>query len=73
MDTKDLYEQIAKHYGVDAEEVRAEIQAAITDAYTDPQRDADVLKAQSQVPSQGEIPTPEELILYLQEQIRAGE
>lgn len=69
MNAKNFYEQIARHCGISTEKVRQEIQVAIIKAYTNPERDADTLRAQSQVPRKDNIPTPEELILYLQKQI----
>lgn len=66
-----IYEEIAKKHGVTPEEVRREIQAAITMAYTAPENDNEITKAkQRQVSCKGEIPTPEEMIEYLSRKVR---
>lgn len=66
-----IYEEIAKKHGVTPEEVRREMQAAITMAYTAPENDNEITKAkQRQVPCKGEIPTPEEMIEYLPRKVR---
>lgn len=66
MNMKKIYKKVAKQYGVSVEEVEREMQAAITEAYTDPRRNDGVTQVyQDNVPRQGEIPTPEEVIRYL--------
>ena len=46
--------------------IRQEMQAALTEAYTDPLNNNEITKAyQNRVPRQGEIPTPEEAVRYL--------
>lgn len=68
METKELYQKIAKHYGVSCDEVEQEIKAAITAAFTNPQNDEQIKRAQQQIPRKDEVPTPEELMLYLYKQ-----
>lgn len=66
MNMRKIYRKIAKENGVSVQEVRREMQAAITEAYTDPLNNNEITKAyQNRVPRKGEIPTPEELIHYL--------
>ncbi len=66
MNMRKIYRKIAKKNGVSVQEVRREMQAAITEAYTDPLNDNEITKAyQNRVPRKGEIPTPEELLRYL--------
>lgn len=66
MNMKKIYKKVAKQYGVSVREVEREIQAAITDAYTNPMREDGVTQVyQDNVPRQGEIPTPDEVIRYL--------
>lgn len=72
MGTKELYQKIAEHYEVSRNEVEQEIKTAITAAFTNPQNDERIKQAQQQVPRKGEIPTPEEVILYLCNQIKEG-
>lgn len=36
MNMRKIYRKVAKEYGVSVEEVKREMQAAITDAYTNP-------------------------------------
>lgn len=65
MKMKKILKQVAKENGVTVEEVLADIQEAITEAWTNPPKDGGVTAAyQRRVPSRGEIPTPEELIRY---------
>jgi hypothetical protein len=69
MNMRKIYRKIAKENGVSVKEVRQEMQAAITEAYTSPQNDNPITKAyQNRIPRQGEIPTPEEFIGYLSNQ-----
>lgn len=71
MSMRRIYRQVAKKYGVSTKSVKEEIQAAITEAYTNPLNDNEITKAyQSRVPSKGEIPTPEEMIRYVTEQAK---
>lgn len=59
MNMRKIYRKVAKEYGVSVEEVKREMQAAITDAYTNPLNNNEITKAyQSRVPCKGEIPTP---------------
>lgn len=69
MSMRSIYRKVAKKYGVSAKEVRKEIQATITEAYTNPLNQNEITKAyQNRVPCKGEIPTPEEMIRYLAKQ-----
>lgn len=71
MNMRKIYRKVAKEYGVSVEEVKREMQAAITDAYTNPLNNNEITKAyQSRVPCKGEILTPEELIRHLSEQAK---
>lgn len=66
MSMRKIYKQIAKKHGVTVAEVRADIQSAITAAYTEPSSDNEITKAyQNRIPRKGEIPTPEEFIHYV--------
>ena len=66
MSMRKIYRELAKKHGVSAKEVRQEMQAALTEAYTDPLNNNGITKAyQNRVPRQGEIPTPEEAVRYL--------
>ena len=71
MSMRSIYRQVAKKSGVSAKEVRKEIQATITEAYTNPLNQNEIAKAyQNRVPCKGEIPTPEEMIRYLAKQAK---
>ena len=71
MNMRKIYRKVAKEYGVSVEEVKREMQAAITDAYTNPLNNNGITKTyQSRVPCKGAIPTPEELIRPLSEQAK---
>ena len=71
MSMRSIYRKVAKKYGVSAKEVRKEIQATITEAYTNPLNQNEITKAyQNRVPCKGEIPTLEEMIRYLAKQAK---
>lgn len=71
MSMRSIYRKVARKYGVSAKEVRKEIQATITEAYTNPLNQNEITKAyQNRVPCKGEIPTPEEMIRYLAKQAK---
>ena len=71
MSMRSIYRKVAKKYGVSAKEVRKEIQATITEAYTNPLNQNEITKAyHNRVPCKGEIPTPEEMIRYLAKQAK---
>lgn len=70
MSMKKIYKKIAKEHGVTWQEVRAEMQGAIQDAYTNPNRNILNMAGQKEVECVGEIPTPEELIHYASNTIK---
>lgn len=59
----DIYKAVARIHNVSEEEVRSEIQKAIEEAYTNSEALAD------KIPSEGEIPTSEEVIAYIISQL----
>ena len=66
MSMRKIYRELARKYGVSAKEVRQEMQAALTEAYADPQNSNEITKAyQNRMPRQDKIPTPEEAVRYL--------
>ena len=58
MSMRKIYRQIAREHGVSAGDVRREIQAAINEAYREPNEYA------RQIKCKGSAPTPEEFIAY---------
>ncbi len=65
MDINKILGQVAEADGVSIEEVKKEMQAAISAAYQNPSDDGGRTAArQKEVPCRGEIPTPEEFIRY---------
>ena len=64
-----IYRKIAKKHGVSIEEVRQDIQNAIDLAYTDSNLSPINIKAQNAVPRKGEIPTPDELICHIANEV----
>lgn len=65
MDINKILGQVAEADGVSMEEVKKEMQAAISAAYQNPSDDGGRTEArQKEVPCRGEIPTPEEFIRY---------
>jgi len=61
---KSIYKEIAKKYGVSVDEVKKDMEEAISEAYLNP-----TLSAKS-VPRKGEIPTVDEFIGYIVEKIK---
>lgn len=72
MDMGKIYRQIARKNGVSVKEVKAKMQAAINAAYQNPPDDGITATYQKQVPSKGDIPTPDEFIRYAAEKIAAN-
>ena len=60
-----IYRKIAKKHGVSAEEVRQDIQTAIKITYSDTNLSPKNIRAQNAVPRKGDIPTPDELICHI--------
>ena len=64
MSMRKVYRKIARENGTTVKEVRAEMQAAITAAWNNPGNE--IIRAyQAQVPTKGNVPTPEEVISYV--------
>lgn len=59
-----IYREVAKKHGVSVKEVKEEMQKALDHAYTNTPDDEVTGVCQKQVPSKGDIPTPEEFIKY---------
>lgn len=62
-DFQQILAQIAKEHGTTPEEVLREMQAAIDTAYASPTAEQKTI--QDAIPSQGDRPTPEELVSHL--------
>lgn len=60
---EDLFYEVGKKYGKPAWEVKREIEFMIEDVLA--QADEETRKKWAKIPCKGEIPTPEELIVYL--------
>ncbi len=65
MDFEEIYRQIAQKHGVSVQEVRDEMQKAITMAWTDAERTEEERMRQQEVISADEIPTPEDLVRHV--------
>lgn len=65
MDWEELFCQIGELHGVSGEEVRREIEIAITAAFTNPDQSAEVKAYLSKIPCKGDIPTPEEFMTFV--------
>jgi indole-3-glycerol phosphate synthase len=59
-----IYREVAKKHGVSVKEVKEEMQKALDHAYSNTADDGVIVAYQKQVPSKGDIPTPEEFIKY---------
>ena len=65
MSMRKIYRELAKKHGVSVKEIRQDMQAALTEAYTNPLNNNAITKAyQNRVPRQDKIPTPEEAVRY---------
>lgn len=64
MNKKKLYKEIAKKHGVTWQEVRADMESALQQAYENPNSNILNLIRQNEVEKKGEIPTPEEFIRF---------
>ena len=63
MSMRKIYRELAKKHGVSVKEVREDMQAALTEAYTNPLNNNAITKAyQNRVPRQDKIPTPEKAV-----------
>lgn len=60
---REVYRKIAKKYGVSVKEVKRDMQEALTMAYRGAPK-GETAENQAQVPSAGDVPTPEEFIRY---------
>ncbi len=70
MNMRKIYRQIAKKYGVSVEDVKRDMQAAITQAYNNAPDNGVTKSHQDKVVRKGEIPTPDELILHVVNEIK---
>lgn len=66
---EDIFSKIAQEHGVTPEEVQRDMAAAIAMAYANP-ADEQVAQQQAQVPREGDVPTPEELVKYALEKLQ---
>lgn len=66
---KSLFKEIAGRYGVGDEVVKREMELAIMEAFMTPQNE-EVSKLQSQIPRRGKIPTLEEFLLYVIQEVQ---
>jgi len=61
---RSIIRKIAKENGVSVAEARREMQAAINETYKNPNA------AALAVPRKGDVPTPEEFIVYVAQRVR---
>ncbi len=69
MKMEKILKKVARANGVTIKEVKTEIQAAINGAWKNPPDDA-AAAFQRKVPCMGEIPTPDEFIRFMVNEIR---
>jgi hypothetical protein len=70
MSMRKIYRKVAKKHGVSVKEVKEEMQKALDHAYTNTPDDGVTGAYQKQVPSKGEIPTPDEFIKFAANKVR---
>ena len=68
MSMKEIYEKVARKNGVSTKEVKEEIEKAVNTAYTEGKDDVTEILWQY-VPKKGEVPTSEELIAGMDEEV----
>lgn len=68
-----IYRKIARNHGVSVGEVRQDIQNVIDFAYSDPDSSLINIKAQNAVPRKDKIPTPDELICHIANEVHRRE
>ncbi|MDO4547715.1 MAG: sporulation initiation factor Spo0A C-terminal domain-containing protein [Clostridia bacterium] len=68
MNMDDIYRQIAQAHGVTEEQVKRDMQDAISEAYENP-GDEVTSARQRKVPREGEVPTTEEFLKYCAKQL----
>ena len=73
MSMRTIYRKVAKKHGVTAAEVKREMQAAIDCAYRKPDKTETEKSIQRRVQAQSEIPTVEELICFLANEVKKGD
>jgi len=70
MSMRKIYRKVARKHGISVKEVKEEMQKALEYAYTNTPDDGVTGAYQKQVPSKGEIPTPDEFIRYAANKIK---
>ena len=70
MSMRKIYREVAKKHGVSVKEVKEEMQKALDHAYSNTADDGVIVAYQKQVPSKGDIPTPEEFIKYAEKKVK---
>ena len=71
MSMRNIYRELAKKHGVSVKEVGEDMQAALTEAYTNLLNSNAITKAyQNRVPRQDKIPTPEEAVRYFSGELK---
>lgn len=64
MDIQGIYKIIAEENHITVEEVRDAIQETLRLAWTNPNKTLEQAATQKEVPCKGDIPTPEEYLMY---------
>lgn len=70
MSMRKIYRKVAKKHDVSVKEVKEEMQKALDHAYSNTADDGVTGAYQKQVPSKGDIPTPEEFIKYAANKVK---
>ena len=70
MSMRKIYRKVARKHGVSVKEVKEEMQKALEYAYTNAPDNGVTEAYQKQVPSKGEIPTPDEIIRYAANKVK---
>lgn len=73
MSMRKIYRKVAKKHGVTVTEVKRDMQAAIDCAYRKSNKTEAEKSIQKRVQTQGEIPTTEELICFLANEVEKGD
>lgn len=73
MSMRKIYRKVAKKHGVTVTEVKRDMQAAIDCAYQKADKTEAEKSIQKRVVAQSEIPTAEELICFLANEVEKGD
>lgn len=70
MSMRKIYRKVARRNHVSVREVKTEMQKAIDEAWTNPDKTPEVAKCQNEVKAKGGEPTVEEVLMYAKSKLK---